>query len=382
MDSKTVEQFLELLRAGLWGVSPRLGNDVDWSGVMRLAKMQTVQGLIIDGVELLPEAQRPPKDLMLKMLMLKVRLEQTNQLLEKAISEVVAVTDAAGVPSVLLKGSGVAQNYRRPHSRACGDIDLYVGKDNYAKASEAIASSSTEVTAQEVLDEDDMLGAESEKHMHLNYKGITVEVHRVTDVPLDYRKKKLYEEWSDNLLHRSGERMRSVVFDGVSVTLPPANFDAIFIFNHTLHHFVVGGVGLRQFCDWCRYLHARKSEIDVVALEMDLKKLGLFEMWQEFGRFAVCYLGMPREDMLLCSDFEPNRKTERILRLILKEGNFGKYRPEMQNNKPLPYYLRKARSFFRMTGRLAKVIPVSPGLVCMYTIGWFVTGMKAVFKHQ
>lgn len=134
------QQFLELLRAGLWG-KPADPDQfpigaTDWKEIFRIAKEQTVQVIIADGIETLPQENWPPKEALMRLLMVRVRTSQMHTQLANNISLIVNALNAEGIPSVLLKGQGVAQNYLKPESRMCGDIDLYVGKDNFEKASD------------------------------------------------------------------------------------------------------------------------------------------------------------------------------------------------------------------------------------------------------
>lgn len=135
-------QFLELLRAGLWGVAPESDNfkpdSIDWQAVLRIAKEQTMMAVVADGIETLPKELWPPKEVMMKLAMMRLKIEQTHVLLNSTIAQIVRALDAQGVPSVLLKGQGIAQNYLSPESRTCGDIDLYTGHGGYHKAFEII----------------------------------------------------------------------------------------------------------------------------------------------------------------------------------------------------------------------------------------------------
>ena len=87
--------------------------------------------------------------------------------------------------------------------------------------------------------------------------------------------------------------MREWKNDGADVPLPSPDNDVIIVFTHFLQHFFVGGVGLRQICDWCRLLWTYRSEIDAAKLEGRLREMGIVSEWKAFGAFAVEYLGLP-----------------------------------------------------------------------------------------
>ena len=58
----------------------------------------------------------------MKLVMMRFKTEQAHTLLNSTIAQIVNALDAEGVPSVLLKGQAVAQNYLRPKSRSCFSI--------------------------------------------------------------------------------------------------------------------------------------------------------------------------------------------------------------------------------------------------------------------
>ena len=115
------QQFLELLRAGLWGTpaDPALFTEeaTDWKEILRIAKEQTVQVIVADGIETLPKEKWPPKQAMIRLMMTRVKTSQMHTLLNTTLCQVVNALNAEGIPSVLLKGQGVAKNYRLPESR-------------------------------------------------------------------------------------------------------------------------------------------------------------------------------------------------------------------------------------------------------------------------
>ena len=61
--SHTEDLFLKLYRSGVWGIPLRqdsfMDNKIDWEGILRLAKQQTVIGCLADGMSGLPESIIP-----------------------------------------------------------------------------------------------------------------------------------------------------------------------------------------------------------------------------------------------------------------------------------------------------------------------------------
>ena len=127
------QQFLELLRSGLWDrpADSSIFKETDWKNVYRIAIEQTVIAIITYGIETLPKEMLPPKEIMMKLLVARLRIEQSHNLLNSTLNQIIKALKDDGIPSVLLKGQGVAQNYWKPEGRNCGDIDLYTGKPSW-----------------------------------------------------------------------------------------------------------------------------------------------------------------------------------------------------------------------------------------------------------
>ena len=123
------EVFLEILKAGMWGVRPQVPEEFDdWGSVVRLAKSQSVLGIVGDVLLSDTElSQRIPIELKDKVKKFVMANMVTHSLLNNTLVKVVSALRDNGVESVLLKGQGIARNYPRPELRQCGDIDLYVG---------------------------------------------------------------------------------------------------------------------------------------------------------------------------------------------------------------------------------------------------------------
>jgi hypothetical protein len=145
--------------------------------------------------------------------------------------------------------------------------------------------------------------------------------------------------------------------DGVTVYLPSADNDVIIIFTHYIQHFYVGGVGLRQICDWCRLLYTYQDSIDKTKLLSRIKMMGLVSEWNAFASFAVEYLGMPQEKMpFYCHSGKNSRRAKLICKLILQTGNLGhnideSYRSKYSNpvQKIITFWLRLGGFMRRFT---------------------------------
>lgn len=364
--NRSQTQFIELLKAGLWGraADAELFSDgVDWKAVLRLAKEQTVAVVVADGIETLPADLWPPKEAMMRLVMLRLKTEQMHTLLNSTVNQIVEALDAEGVPSVLLKGQGVAQNYHRPASRSCGDIDLYTGIDGYERACAVIEG---------LNKEEHKPGQECEHHMHLSLNGVEVEVHRLAGFMQSRRLNESFKKWTRDSIdsHFSTEELPLWNNGGTSVSLAMPTFDAFFILYHAVRHMTTEGVGFRQVCDWTMYLHRHHAEINCEELQARLKEYHMEAVWREFGILAVNVLGLPESELPLAPSSFVSSRTEKLLRHIFISGNFGRADVNGRDHSKVSYLKRKWRSFRFQTLRLCKLFSLFPRYTTSYMWHW------------
>lgn len=381
--TRTQQQFLELLRSGLWGTpaDPSLfqQESTDWKSILKTAKEQTVLVIVADGIETLPKELWPSKETMLKLMMTRVKTAQMHHLLNSTLNQIVNVLDKKGIPSVLLKGQGVAQNYRNPESRTCGDIDLYVGTHNYNTACEIIAA----------MNKDGEYAAECDHHMHLQVNGVEIEVHRKAGFMQNRKDDTSFQQWCmdsiDNLY--GTDKLGSWDNHGTEIMLAAPTFDAFFILYHALRHMTTEGVGFRQICDWAMYLHKHHAEIDIEQLTRRLKEFNMESVWKEFEVFATTLLGMPVDSLIFTPKPMYSRKTEKLLNQIFISGNFGRFdyasmkeKRSILGSKQNPI-IRKMRSFRFQTLRLLNLYILFPKYSIHYWWDWTIRAIQR-FSHQ
>lgn len=342
--------FLEILKAGMWGVRPQVPEGFDeWVNVVRLAKSQSVLGVV--GNVLLSDAelsQRVPEELKNKVKKFVMSSMLTHNLLNGTLVKVVSVLRENGVESVLLKGQGIARNYPQPELRQCGDIDLYVGLGKGERVREILAPIAEKVDEAERVN----VG----KHYHVTMPGgVEVEVHRLTDLIVSPKRNVIYQAASDK-----GTSTGLVTYDfgGTAVNTPADDFNAFFIFNHLFHHFLTSGIGLRQFCDWMMFLHARKGRLDLEYLGKLLNDMDMMKPWKAFGCVLVKLLGIPEEEFPFY-DRSQEGKVGKIVRRVLDEGNFGKERSIIKN-RGTNYLLNKTRSLCGHMSKAAALLFMFP----------------------
>ena len=372
--NRAQKQFLELLRAGLWAVASDAEifnpDSTDWRAILRIAKEQTMLAVVADGIETLPKELWPPKEVMMKLAMMRLKIEQTHALLNSTIAQIVQALDAQGVPSVLLKGQGIAQNYLRPESRTCGDIDLYTGHDGYQKAFEIIEGMHEDRPHKEA--------AEWVHHLHTDLNGVEVEIHRKASFLEGKRIDDNFQEWTRRTLDEQFGTDGLEVWNnaGTHVALAPVTYNAFFILHHAVRHMTTEGVGFRQICDWTMLLHKCHAQVDVEQLSRKLKELHMETIWKEFGRLVVNFLGLPASELPLAPvDLRPTRTTYKLLQHIFISGNFGRFDANGCDRSKAPYLVKKWRSFAFQSRRLMKLFRLFPGYSLSYMWHWFTGGV-------
>lgn len=342
------EQFLELLRSGLWGTpacTDRFDAHTDWPALYRSARQQAVAGIVLDGLETLPRECRPERSLYLQWCTQVLHLEEQNALLDRRIGELFTLLRAEGIEPVLMKGQGVARNYRVPEHRSCGDIDFYTGKKHYFRVNRLLDSGVTcwhEVRY---------------KHSGATWKGVEIENHQVMAI--------LNAPWADRFLQREIERClrlphpRKLAIGSTEVTLMPVEFEVVYLLIHALGHFTHEGLGLRQVCDWACLLHRHHRDIDPLEVERLLRGTGLQRGARAFGYLATEVLGLPAE----CLPFDPTetdaKRGRYLLENIWQMGNFGWY-DSTRTQRPDGYWRGKWHSFTDLSRRNLQHRQIAP----------------------
>lgn len=352
--NNNIQAFFALVRAGLWEKDVQLlqYGEIDFAEVLRLAEEQSLVGLVAAGIEHIVDAKPKKKDV-LQFIGRTMQLEQRNQEMNDFIGGLVDNMRVAGINTVLVKGQGVGQCYERPLWRACGDVDLFFDAENYERAKTFLAPLAASVEPEE----------KRKKHMAMSFEPWLVELHGLMPTEISERINAGLERVQSDIFAGGGVRVWKN--GGVDVLLPSPDNDVIIVFTHFLQHFFVGGVGLRQICDWCRLLWTYRDSIDRGLLEIRLREMGIVSEWKAFGAFAVEWLGMPREAMPLVDEsnmrLSPGlrRKARRICRVVMDAGNFGHNKDNSYRSK-YPKLVEKSITFFRRLGEYARLFVIFP----------------------
>ena len=296
--TRALETYLAMVRAALWNEALP---EVEMSEEMlQLIMRQGVGPLVFPKMPMTP-----------KMKMVCVQNMQTQAKLQLTLVKAWEALTKAGIEPVLMKGAGLAALYPEMQLRAWGDIDLFVGKEQYHSACKVMRD-----TFPGALKFDEEL--DHYKHYNIIADGVSIETHRVTvglQHPLDEKRYARMEAYGT-------EKSERLTVNGLEVKVFEPTFNALFVFMHAWEHMLTAGANLRQWCDLALLLHHTHERIDTRLLERWLKQLRLLDVWQLYAYNMLNGLGLPREECLLYSERVAER-AERMLEDLL-EGDRGK----------------------------------------------------------
>ncbi len=363
--------FFELVRAGLWEKEARLSQfgDVDFEEVFRQAEEQSVVGLVTVGLEHVKNV-KVPQEVLLEFIGQTLKLEQQNKAMNGFIAKLIERMRVADIYTLLVKGQGIAQCYEKPLWRASGDVDLFLSEDNFEKARSFLTPMASDVETENKY----------EKHLAMTIDSWVVELHGTLRCGLSNRIDAMLDAIKKDTF--CGGEASSWMNGHTPVFKLSETNDAIYVFTHILSHFYKGGIGLRQICDWCRFLWTYRAKIDLKRLEVRIRQAGLMSEWKSFGAFIVNYLGMPSEAIPFYSaDKKWKRKADKICSFVLEVGNFGHNR-DMSYYSNYPFIIRKGISLSKRCGDLIRHTQIFPLDSFRFLPFMMINGMREAWRGK
>ena len=368
---KNIEAFFALLRAGLWEKEDRLASlgVVDYEALYKLAEEQSVTGLLAAGLEQVKDV-KVPQAVALKFAGSALQLEQRNRQMNSFVSETVLDMRKQGVYMLLVKGQAIARRYERPLWRASGDVDFFLSEENYDKAKNYLVPKASAVEPE----------GKYGQHLGMSIDGYAVELHGNLRGGFSSRADKVLDKIRYDSFNNGN--VNSWTNERVQIFVLSKENEVFYVFTHFLGHFYKGGIGLRQICDWCRLLWTYRESLDLKALGLLLKEAGLMSEWKAFGAFANEYLGLEEETIPFYSDgAQWRRKAARIMKFIMKVGNFGHNR-DMSYFSTKPYLVRKAMSLGRRTSDLMNHLLIFPLDTLRFTPRILINGLRSAANGE
>ncbi len=310
--TQTEQIVLGLVGRALFATPYRLLVGADMAAVLKEANAQKVLPLLYASLDE-EEKKAIPADMTAKLKIMLFSTVAANERLLHEQARVIALLEAKNIPYAILKGSSAAAYYPDPTLRSMGDIDILVLPE---QQKETIALLQTDGYG-EVLEEN--------HHCHLTVvkNGISVEVHKEPNGFFSNRDKRIEQRLRALFSTAIAERAQTGTFAVLSDT-----HQAVVLILHKLEHFLSGGLGLRQLCDWAVFVKHRLNEALWAELSPLLADLGLLTFTKIITRVCVDYLSLPLASAPFAAD-APELSAE-VMERIMAEGNFGSKEREAQ----------------------------------------------------
>lgn len=350
--------FIELLQVALncRDSLSRMPSTIEWNNLFSEAQRQAVVGIMVTGLERLPENQRPPKMLLLQWIGLCQQIEIQNTLTTKTCHSICERLKNDGFEACVLKGQS---NYRyypaeMKNRRNCGDIDVWV----QAKSDGRCKRYALRRVIEYVQSHYDMNGLCWLHTSHVEKSGVPVEIHlRASFMSEPCKNRRFQKHFADVYACRTFAEL-----DGVEIPCLKVDEDVIYQMNHIYRHLIDEGVGLRQVVDYYFLLqawnkhHARSKEETMKIIS-----------WLGMKRFVGALMYVMREvcgmsaEYLLC---EPSEKDGKFLmNEIMMSGNFGHNDPRMGNVATGGYLKSRISQASRRFRRNMRFLTSYPGEV-------------------
>lgn len=308
--------LFSLLRFALWGETFRENvPKEEFSELMKLAKQQTVYGLVFDAAS--QQEGKYDKRELLKAYGTTEKLKHRNALVNKELKGIVRVFNENNVDYLVVKGQTCGVLYPKPDLRTAGDIDFLIHQ-TYCDVKDVIEREYSIQLPEKVL----------EGEIGFNHEGVPFELHTSLRT---YAKKDHQQVWNP-LIEKEWQKKYYVEVDGVKVRILSPTMNAAYVFIHLFFHFIREGVSLRQLCDWAMVLHHYQDEIDREALTKSLSDLDLLDACRAFGSILTDCLGLPVNEFPLPIGEADRKWQKKLLKDIFAGGNFGKLHHKTHNS--------------------------------------------------
>lgn len=235
--------------------------------------------------------------------------------------------EMAGIPVLVLKGSGAAELYPVPEMRKSGDVDVLIPEERLE-------------TARELLAREHFLVKQSQHanhHLAFGSKdGIDLELHTM-----------LAEPFRDGRINQAMNRLLPDYFEkkeyrkcmGVSLPVPCEPHQALQLLLHMLQHFLRAGFGLKLLCDWVVFWN-RDAVQEVVPEFLELAENCCVKEFAETITM-VCKEFLGLRDDLPMGGSRDRKLAEEFLQDVFAAEEFGKADKDrmviVQRNSPWAY---------------------------------------------
>lgn len=304
--------FVELLQVALSirGVLSRIPTTTEWYELYNEAQRHAVVGVLLHGVERLPEPYRPPQLLMLQWIGVVELMRSRNQTVNERCFELQSMFIKDGFECCILKGQGCALLYPDPWARQSGDIDVWV---------KSIEGKGIKGTV-------DYLASKCGfDKLHVVYHHTVFPIWDDVEVEVHWRPSWRSSPFYNRRLQRWFSMMSEAQFKSIDkqtgLQVPTLEFNAVYLLQHMFLHVFQEGLGFRQVIDYY-YLLVSDKRVSTPRLQKTIRYLGLYDFACAVMFVLRHALGLEERYLIVPVDEKRGRF---LLDEIFQSGNFGQY---------------------------------------------------------
>lgn len=290
------DALLQLVRLGIGTLKDaKIPKDIDWEAIEALAERHGLLGVVVDGVQRLPENSRPPQLIWLRWIGKAMQNEAQYDVQQKASAELAQLFHNNGIRTYVLKGEVVAECYPKPSCRLSADFDCFLLNENENE-------NNVWENGNQVIEN---AGFEVKRNFYKNstflLPGLTVENHRFLTPFRGNKRLKSLEHLLQRLINENHNENENR-FDGTWLYHPPVMVSALFLIEHAYSHFLHDGLNWRYVLDWVMFSQKHKAEIDWSVFDALVDDFGFRRFYDSYCRLGKYLIGEIQDPSLTFQD--------------------------------------------------------------------------------
>ena len=299
MATELQKAFLTLVRLGVGAetVSSSRFQDsstIDWEALEELAAEQGLSAILVDGIEKLPEAAKPPKLVLLQWIGEVLQSESVNAAQKKTATEMALLFHNNGIRTYVLKGAVVAECYPKPEHRSSVDVDCFLTKE-VSSSKFQVSSDAWELGNELIRAKGYDVDTGFYKNSTFSLPNLTIENHQFLTPFRGNKTLKALERVLQALLTQDEGLDR---FEGTWLYRPPVMVSALFLIEHAYSHFLHEGLTWRHVLDWMMFLDKHKNSIDMKELSVFIDEFKFRDFYDSYFRIGKYLMGVINEKEL------------------------------------------------------------------------------------
>lgn len=289
--------FLSLVRLGI-GHQTNLVSTYSWEAIKDLGDVQGLPAIVLDGIEKLPDGQKPPQVMLLEWIGEVLQSESQYEAQKNAAKDMANLFAHNEIRTYVLKGETVSECYPKPYHRVSSDLDCF------------LVPRKGSFNAWELGN--DLIKSKGYGFENVFYKnstfflpGLMVENHRFLTPFRGNKRLASLEKELEALIYKDEKDDR---FDGTWLYRPPVMVTALFLVEHAYSHFLHEGLMWRHVLDWMMFREKHEKEINWPEFETYVNNYGFKVFYESFYNLGQYLLGelpegkLSKKDRMMLSD--------------------------------------------------------------------------------